>query len=299
MLHDIRQFDKKFFPKRYEKHSYITENEFLNGLNTVQKNIIDPYSLEKHSNQSINENSIILTFDDGLKDHLKVAEILNSKNIKGVFFIPFGIIETKNFISSHLIQFLVASANLEELCSWIEVQLIKDKFENGYINNFYISKWKNNLWTKQEVFITRTLREVGNDNYRFKLLQNALKKFFKYDLQELHKNLYLNKKDISNIVEMGHTIGSHGWLSCDLRYESNETINKELTLPMNELKNYFTGNYWLSYANGGCNTLIKKKTKKFGYTCAFGTNHSKIDDFNKNRFDLPRFDATKLNIFLD
>ncbi len=298
MLHDVRDFDNNFFPKRYAQHSFLTQTQFLNGLNILNDNLIDPASLEEVDRQ-FNENKVLLTFDDGLKDHLKVAEILADKGKKAVFFIPFGVIQSDEFITSHLIQFLIAGTDLSKLSSWIENELIALGHPTNFINSFAVSKWQNNLWSRDQVFVTRVLREFSTSKERNELLMRALSIFFDYDLGVLHENLYLTYTDVIEISKMGHTIGSHGWLSCDLRYETLDVIYKELHSSIEALKSINEKNIWLSYANGGTNAIIEKEVINSGYTLAFGTKHKFISNFQTERFDLPRLDGTKLGVFCD
>jgi peptidoglycan/xylan/chitin deacetylase (PgdA/CDA1 family) len=298
MLHDVRTFDKNFFPQRYAQHSFLTQTQFLNGLKSLNKNLIEPTFLEE-SDRPHHENEVLLTFDDGLKDHLKVAEILAEKGKRAVFFIPFGIVQSGEFIASHLIQFLIAGADLTKLSAWIANELIKLGCSLDYINEFAVSKWKNNLWDRDQVFVTRVLREFGDSEKRNKLLLSALATFFSYDLRALHENLYLTFADVVEINRMGHTIGSHGWLSCDLRYVESDIIERELVAPLDALKGISDKNPWMSFANGGSSEVIERELRKAGYTCAFGTEHKSISNFSLERFNLPRLDGTKLGEFCE
>lgn len=298
MLHDVRAFDKNFFPQRYAQHSFLTQNQFLNGLKALNKNLIEPILLEV-GNRPLCENEVLLTFDDGLKDHLKVAEILADKGKKAVFFIPFGVIQSGEFIASHLIQFLIAGADLTKLSTWIANELIKLGCSLDCINKFAVSKWENNLWHRDQVFVTRVLREYGDSKKRKKLLMSALATFFSYDLGALHENLYLTSADIVEINRMGHTIGSHGWMSCDLRYEESNIIERELIFPLDVLKGISDKNPWISFANGGTSEIIERECRKAGYTCAFGTEHKSISNFSLERFNLPRLDGSKLGEFCE
>ena len=299
MLHDVRPFDKSFFPERYQQHSFITEVQFLNGLKEIATKIIDPLELVDKKISKRKNNGIILTFDDGLKDHLRVAEILASKKIKGVFFVPFGIIESNNFISSHLIQFMMASCDLVKLAEWLKLELVKDGYNEDVLKEFYISRWKKNVWKKEQVFITRILREIGSSDFRKGLLNKAIDFNFEYNLSNLHENIYLKKDDLYKIKDMGHIVGSHGWLSSDLRFENANVIRNELELPILDLKNFTKHDPWMSYANGGTNKAIQNVAKSLGYQFAFGTKHKSIKDLKKENLNLPRLDGTKIGVFVD
>lgn len=96
MFHDIYDLDK--FNKQIlflKKHwKFITPNEFYKILNKKKK---------------INGRYLLLTFDDGFKSNLYVAQnILKKYNIKAIFFIPLkfllttSMIKKKKFIRNNL-----------------------------------------------------------------------------------------------------------------------------------------------------------------------------------------------------
>ena len=84
MLHDVRDKKENFFPKRYEMESFLSKNDFIAGINNLDTSLtsFDPRHLAKEN--TLNEQ-VFLTFDDGLKDHIWVAEYLRDKNISAIF----------------------------------------------------------------------------------------------------------------------------------------------------------------------------------------------------------------------
>ena len=67
MYHYIRNFDKK-----YPFYNKLSINEFISQIKKFQR-----YGIVNNSKELfIPSNKIILTFDDGVKDHLNAAEIL-------------------------------------------------------------------------------------------------------------------------------------------------------------------------------------------------------------------------------
>jgi peptidoglycan/xylan/chitin deacetylase (PgdA/CDA1 family) len=300
MLHDIRSFDVNFFPDRYRQHSFLTDLEFINGLNLIKNNIVDINEIINENvlfNYAKSKNNYALTFDDGLKDHLWVAEILSSKKITAAFFIPFGVIEEKVFIHSHLIQFLNASGKRSLIANELnELLLYVYKLTPDQISNFKISKWKNNLWTQEEVFITRVLREYFNYESRELILLSLCQKYLSIDLSEIHEMFYLTLKEVLLIKEMGHIIGSHGYLSLDLRYENSSIINLELSKSFEYLKDYGSKNKLISYPNGGFSAELREAVIGAGYEIGFSTTHRSIN-IDDDILCIPRLDGTKLDIF--
>lgn len=300
MLHDVRPFDNNFFPERYKQHSFLTDDEFANGISILEKDLINfDYIVNSEIANGIEvmPEKYALTFDDGLKDHIWVAQYLADKKITAAFFIPFGVIQEKTFIHSHLIQFLIASGELKSIAFDLHKLLQQEcKFTDNQILSYKISKWKNNLWSEDEVFITRVLREVFSFERRDHILKSLSKKYLKIDLAEIHDSFYLSDKDIRLIAEMGHYIGSHGYYSLDLRYESQEVAQCEIVRSYDFLNEYDNQIKTISYPNGGFSDLIRNIVSSTGFQYGFGTTHCSIN-IDDDALHLPRLDGTKLGIF--
>ena len=295
MLHDVRSFNPNFFPERYKQHSFLTNDEFLRGINRIRTSIVQPTELSRLAKIHRSSN-IILTFDDGLKDHLWVAEVLASMGISAIFFIPFGVIDKKLFINSHLIQFLNASGYRVEIEKYIKMFLTSSGLTEDVINSYYVSRWTNNIWSDQEVFITRSLREALSGILRQEMINFLVSKYLPISLDELHTNLYLKFSDVEAISSLGHIIGSHGYLSLDLRFEDDATRYNELDKSFAYL-NQYSDHRFISYPNGGFSSEISKIATKVGYNMGFGTLHQEIS-LPCNEMNIPRLDGTKLDIFV-
>ena len=55
---------------------FLHQNNFLKIIKKNYKRLI---KIDDDTSDIFNKNKILLTFDDGLKDHLKISEILNKK----------------------------------------------------------------------------------------------------------------------------------------------------------------------------------------------------------------------------
>ncbi len=300
MLHDVRPFNENFFPERYKQHSFLSDVEFSKGIKSIKNSII---GIDQFLNDGIYLSSskylnhYTLTFDDGLKDHLWVADLLASNNTCAAFFIPFGVIEENSFIHSHLIQFLNASGKRLNIAQDL-YELLSSTYcvSPQEISSYKISRWKNNVWTEEEVFITRVLREFFNYESREKVLLNLCRKYLTSDLKDMHATFYLSADDVKLIREMGHLIGSHGYYSLDLRYESPVVVDLELNNSYSFLNDQDTINSLISYPNGGFSSEIKNSVLNAGYKFGFSTIHRSINA-DDDKLNIPRLDGTKLGIF--
>jgi hypothetical protein len=299
MLHDIREFDNTFYPERYNLPYFLTPVQFDNILYNldIEKNDVIRLDAEFRLTQdNLNSNSTLLSFDDGLKDHLAVARKLAKRNLRGCFFIPSAPIIHNSFIDSHKIQFILASTKPDKIVSFILTHFERYFNESSdSLDHFFNSRWENNIWTKEMVFATRILREHPNKIWRQKIINELFCKYVTEDIIGFSKQFYLNLEDVNEIYSLGHIIGGHGHYSFDLRFEDNSTIITEIAEMNNFLFKFRQEQKFYAYANGGYNDFVIQEIKKNGFDYAFTTGHrsaSKTDPI----FELPRIDATKTNL---
>ena len=83
MYHDIRNPKESSFPRRLTLRSFVSPLQFKRQLKFITENyrVIDPQYLK----ENLKEDCAILTFDDGLKDHYLVAELLHQAKLKATF----------------------------------------------------------------------------------------------------------------------------------------------------------------------------------------------------------------------
>ena len=146
MYHYVRRFSSEW-PHSRHKDIFLFKKEILK----IRKNNFFNIS-EAVNNFKKNEefcNSIILTFDDGIKDHLKVAEILHSLSIKATFYIPIKPYIDRELLSVHKAHLIISKYGssaldmLIELCNKLKInhyELVNKKEEEFF--SFKISTTK-------------------------------------------------------------------------------------------------------------------------------------------------------------
>jgi peptidoglycan/xylan/chitin deacetylase (PgdA/CDA1 family) len=299
MLHDIREFNPDYFPERYKLPYFLVPKQFekiIFNLNKLNANIL---RFKEHliiNEDSVKKSKTVLTFDDGLKDHITIARQLYKLNIKACFFIPSGPILELSMIDSHKIQFILASANPDQL-----VSEIKSEFEKKFnitseaLDSYFLSRWADNIWPKQMVFVTRVLREYPDCYWKRSLLDTLFFKFVSSDIQSFSSDFYLSMNDVLEINSLGHIIGGHGHHSYDLRFEDENTIETEIFRSSQFIDMFSQDQKIYAYANGGFNYFAKNSIQKNKFTHAFTTGHRSVVLGDEN-FEIPRIDATKTNL---
>ena len=284
MLHDIRDISLNFFPKRYKFPYFYTRK----GFEELLIKFI-PKSYGEGDKQKY-----IYTFDDGLIDHLYVSKLLFKKNIKAIFFIPSAPVLERKMIDSHKIQFILASDGEDIILSNL-LNLIKKEFDiNGnYLDQFKKSKWKNNIWSKEMIFITRILREFKSSLERSFLVNKLFTKFVSSDEKDFAYNFYLSLNNVEEISDMGHIIGGHGDKSLDLRYCKDAEIKNEI-LKSDEFISRFNSQIKLfAYPNGGFNDYSINLLKNLNFQKAFTTNLEYDGNLKLNQYFYKRIDPSK------
>jgi len=76
----------------------LKTKEFINHMNIIENCSIKPTTIDKFDNNSTN-HQILLTFDDGGKSAMYIADILDKNNWKGHFLITTSMIGNLNFLN--------------------------------------------------------------------------------------------------------------------------------------------------------------------------------------------------------
>ncbi|MBF91571.1 MAG: hypothetical protein CMP34_02040, partial [Rickettsiales bacterium] len=129
----------------------LTEKEFEEQIDYLEKNfsIIDYSEFKEIINEknfNFKKTPLLLTFDDGTKDHMKfAAPILRKKKISGIFFIPGRPVLEKKVLHAHAIHEILINTKDKSAI----VKKIDDYYlQNGLIDELKIFK-KNNFCSDQ------------------------------------------------------------------------------------------------------------------------------------------------------
>jgi peptidoglycan/xylan/chitin deacetylase (PgdA/CDA1 family) len=137
---------------------------------------------------------IILTFDDGLKNHItNVVPLLKKYNLKSTFYVPINLIEENKFLWNHELKCLLMSMENNNLPKNIQEIIGSCLFEKENIND-YIEKIKK-LNHEYKINIIEELKRNNKIIYEQWMLEE-------YQLMNLNDLI-----NISSLVEIGsHTL---------------------------------------------------------------------------------------------
>tara|TARA_X000000950_G_C13917002_1_gene661523 strand:- start:1818 stop:2705 length:888 start_codon:yes stop_codon:yes gene_type:complete len=290
MYHYVRNYQKEFpfynfLPKKnFEKQIKNFSNK---GLISTYREIFE-----------INDKYLV-TFDDGLKDHIYAAEILKKKNCVGIFFIPTTPIKKKKILDVHKTHLIVGKMSGKETIEELERLINKNKIKN-YFNYKEKEKYIDAYHNRGDEFYKKEFKKImnyyGNLKLRSKILNELIKIF---EIKVSYKDYYMNKKELKYLLNLGMIIGSHSEnhillsrLSYNQQFKDIKNSKNYLENILNEEINTFCYPYGgkISY---NYDTLKILKLLKF--KIAFSVENREINrkDFKNKPFELPRFDCNQ------
>ena len=291
MYHYIRTYSNEF-----PFFNFLHINDFKKQINLFKKKNLLKIS-ENFQNFITSENKILLSFDDGIKDHYLIFKELLKHKIKGIFFISTYPIINKDFLDAHKIHLILGKFNLDQIIKAFDNFKIKINFKKiNSENKKYQLDSTNNEDEKKKIKIKIFLNfNLKNDNNKIiKLLFDYF--FSKKEQKELFKNFYLTKKQIKEMQDKGMLIGGHSnthkllgnLTNKDQKLEIEKNI-QFLSKVIKEKINFF------AYPYGG-NLSFNKDTIKIlnnndvKFTFNTGNKYIRSKDINHN---IPRINCNK------
>jgi len=251
-----------------------------------------------YKNKPIPEKSILLTFDDGLKDHfLHVLPILKKYNIQGSFFPPAKPIEENIVLDVHKIHFILASVpNKQKIIDEIFtlIHKFKDEYELKNPEIYYMNlAVANRFDTKEVIFIKRILQRDLPKQAKKSFTNQLFEQFVTKDEKSFSNDLYLSFDEIHEMKEAGMYFGSHGYAHEWLSYLSEHDLTLEIQKSMNFIhkinKNF--DNLIMCYPYGNNDSKTISQLQNNGFKAGFTTKVGDATLDKPNSFLLKRYDT--------
>jgi peptidoglycan/xylan/chitin deacetylase (PgdA/CDA1 family) len=292
--------------KIFRNLKYLHVNKFKKQIFFFKKNynFIDPNFLDLYQSgkKKIPNKPILLTFDDGYKDHFKyVFPILKKNGIKAIFFPITSTINTSKIIQANIIQLLLSVISIDkiykELNQLIDYWSLRLKIKinlSQLIIKLNKNKNKNRNFDKGKVIIFKRLLQTYLPlKLRNKILDILYSKYIKLNKKKLNKILYMSLTDLKILKKNNMVIGSHthnherfSFLDRDKKkYEIKKSI---IFLKLNKLLD--SRKYYFCYPYGDFDYTSKKYLIKEKFIFAFTTKKN-FSYLKKSQFNLSRFDA--------
>ncbi len=247
------------------------------------------------------ENALLLTFDDGYRDHFEfVFPILTELGLQGSFFPPARAIQEHQVLDVNKIHFILASVKNKE-------QIVKDIFSLLDIhraeysleeNRYYYNKLaqESRFDPKEVAFIKLILQRELPEKLRNIIVNDLFKKYVSPDEKSFSRELYMDTEQIKFMKKQGMFIGSHGFDHYWLDTLPPEKQEMEINLSLEFLKKIGcdVSGWVMSYPYAAYNDSLISIIKEKDCVLAF-IEDNRIADLDKdNPFTLPRLDTNDL-----
>jgi peptidoglycan/xylan/chitin deacetylase (PgdA/CDA1 family) len=153
------------------------------------------------------ENGCMLTFDDGLVEHLStVAPALEQRGLRGVFCPPGRAVVERVPLDVQKTQFLLASTGDHRALGERILASVEDP-DRLWAENTPPHRFD----PPETVFVKRALQEGLPEPERRRLLDELFAQHVTDDERAFADELYLTADDCRELVRRGHDVMGHGW----------------------------------------------------------------------------------------
>jgi len=278
-----------------------TEKAFIQQIQMLKENF-DIISLEQarailYNNQQ-NKNTdqksgLLITFDDGLSDHFRAAQILHEHGIFACFFLPTCILN-KLPANPVIIHYALAAEGIQNfLCVYEDALRAFGKHVREYVITFQKGQ---NPWK-----VIDEIKQVFKYKFDYvtsrKILLYIYRNLLLIKYPDIFSHMHLSRKQIIEMLAMGHSIGahSHSHISIASTCLTNKQLKTELIKPKHILEKEFrTEIIALSYRFGQSADCLSAKNllnTTHEYTMGF-TVEEIINTHNSSPLSLGRYMPT-------
>lgn len=234
MYHYVRDLRKS----EYSHIKGLDISSFRRQLDYLQNNytfisIADLTDYIKES-KPLGENACWLTFDDGYSDHYKyVFPELLSRGLEGAFFPTAAPIVEHEILDVNKIHFILASVNdIHKLVDELGLLFYENNLSQNIGKSFddlRIELAKPNRFDSAEtIFVKRMLQHALPPVWRQRFTDLLFRKYVTNDVYAFAEDLYMTATQLSEMIQAGMYVGSHGYRHLWLGKESKEVQFSEI-----------------------------------------------------------------------
>ncbi|MBI3306196.1 MAG: polysaccharide deacetylase family protein [Candidatus Omnitrophica bacterium] len=291
--HYVRDVNKTNFPEL----KALAVKDFLTQLDWLEANyrILDSPSFHAalHGETKITKPSVLLTFDDGFKDHYEtVFPILKKRGISAIFFVPTNCLIKPQMLNVHRIHFLLARIGAERLRDLIGSQIEQSAMlhpDKKYPTEFLYR------WDQPPDAVAK---QWLNYELPYDVADSILKDLFEVHLgnqNDFAEALYLSPAMIEEMADGGMAFGGHTWNHRVLSRLTVDEQKREIGEAPDLIRS-LTGQHEISFCypyglRGTYTNETIRSLKAAGYSSAFTVAAGSVSFDGVNHYELPREDA--------
>lgn len=304
MYHFVRELDLTRYPHIKARKL----SEFKDQLDYLEKDhefvTVEDCIDTLNGNHELPKNAVLLTFDDGYKDHFdNVFPILEEKDIQGCFFPPVRAVLGDVVLDVNKIHYMLAvneeNKNIDGLVDKIFQLLDKHRESYGLKSNeeYYSEFAKEGRYDPEEViFIKRLLQKGLPEEARKNIVDELFNEYVDVEENVLSNELYMSMDQVRCMQRNGMHIGSHGYDHHWLDTLPEEKVKKEIERSVEFLDKIGVPKKQRTfcYPYGAYNDEISELLQKRGFRLGFTTEAGAADLDEGSAMELPRIDTNEI-----
>lgn len=154
-------------------------------------------------------DGVILTFDDGFKDHYRyVLPELRKRNLWGIFYIPTAPYFDKYLLDVHRIHLLLGTYGGKIIGERIRNQINDNMLSHEHIDEFHKLTYTKQTNDSSTEYVKRMLNYFIDYRYRAEVIDQLMSDFYP-DEEALIDEYYMSPQELKCMISEGMTIGSH------------------------------------------------------------------------------------------
>jgi peptidoglycan/xylan/chitin deacetylase (PgdA/CDA1 family) len=293
MYHYVRPIKGSSFPgiRGLEPNEFKAQVQRLRSLGEIL-NLKSFFELVK-SGADIDGPAFLLTFDDGLIDHINfVAPVLADLKCSAVFFPPASSTFERRLLDVQKLQFSIACAPSE--LEWIQ-KSVSSCAARGFTLKFPPKsiKRKQHEDSAEVLIVKKALQRDLPINIRRAICDELFAHYVGIEQDEFANELYLSESDLKSLASQGFDVGghsfSHPWLSSLEAHEISREIRcarRVLQMPR-EVTSF-------AYPYGDFDERVLQCLTQDDWDVAFTVREEDSNCKQRNLLRIPRRDCASL-----
>ncbi|MFC3285518.1 polysaccharide deacetylase family protein [Litchfieldella rifensis] len=302
MYHYVRPLEAS----RYPRLKALELEHFRGQLDYIQRHyrvvsMEQVIAASRDARDALPAHPLLLTFDDGYRDHHDhVLPLLTQRGLQGSFFPPACAVLERRVLDVNKIHFILASVeDPGVLVDFIFSAMDEARVHYGLEpNHVYFSGLSSDSRYDDPptTFVKRALQRELPEDFRQQLTERLFSQYVTSDEKAFAEELYMSEGQLRHLLEAGMFIGSHGdqhyWLNSLSPAHQIEEVERGLRFL--EVLGACRDDWVMCYPYGGYDDSLLSILRARG--CALGlTTEVALADLTANDpLILPRIDTNDL-----
>jgi peptidoglycan/xylan/chitin deacetylase (PgdA/CDA1 family) len=243
------------------------------------------------------ERPILLTFDDGLRDHFDVVfPLLRERNISGCFFPGAQPLYEHTVLDVHKLHFILAVGDVDEVVKDVLAgidearQLYGIPASADYLSGFRGYHRYDSVGVQ---FVKRMLQRELPEPLRACITDRLFAHFVTADAGSFAADLYMSIDQLQTLVDGGMAVGGHGYDHCWLDSAEPSRQREAVVRSKQMLRELGIGeeNRYFCYPYGAYNDTLVEILREEKFSLGFTTRVALADMRTDEPLLLPRLDT--------